>query len=123
MKAFLDTSSLIKLYHLEEGSDFAINTLSNGVDEIFLSELAILEFRSALWKKVREGKIEETAALEVITCFDNDSDNFRWIPLQSIAGVASGLLMIWPKGIKNARFSAIGRCPDFGKRRMHLSHI
>ena len=69
MKAFLDTSSLIKLYHLEEGSDFVINTLSNDVDEIFLSELAILEFRAALWKKVREGKIEETTALNVITSF------------------------------------------------------
>ncbi|NUO08149.1 MAG: hypothetical protein HUU08_05610 [Candidatus Brocadia sp.] len=48
MKAFLDTSSLIKLYHQEEGADFVMDALSNDVEEILLSELAVLEFRSAL---------------------------------------------------------------------------
>jgi len=52
MKAFLDTSSLIKLYHQEEGSDSITRGISNDVEEIFLSELAILEFRSAIWKKI-----------------------------------------------------------------------
>lgn len=58
MKAFLDTSSLIKLYHQEDGSDFVMEALINDVEEIFLSELAVLEFRSALWKKIREKEIE-----------------------------------------------------------------
>ncbi len=52
MKAFLDTSSLLKLYHNEIDSDIVRNSLSRGVDEIFLSDNAILEFRSAVWKKV-----------------------------------------------------------------------
>jgi len=39
MKAFLDTSSLIKLYHTEVGSDFVMNALSQDITEIFLSEL------------------------------------------------------------------------------------
>ncbi len=68
MKAFLDTSSLIKLYHTEVGSDFVMNALSQEITEIFLSELAILEFRSALWKKMREKEIKENTAIEVIKC-------------------------------------------------------
>ncbi|MGK5092747.1 type II toxin-antitoxin system VapC family toxin [Deltaproteobacteria bacterium TL4] len=60
MMAFLDTSSLIKLYHHEDGSDWIMETLShNKIEDIFLSELAILEFRSALWKKVRVKELEE----------------------------------------------------------------
>lgn len=94
MKVFLDTSSLIKLYHREEGSVFVINTISHDVEEIFLSELAILEFHSALWKKIREREIEEKAAIEVIVCFQNDCDNYQWILLQSdIVKSASCLLM------------------------------
>ena len=76
MKAFLDTSSLIKLYHQEEGSDSVMKALSSDIKEIFLSELAILEFRSAIWKKIR------------------DRNNFQWIMLQSdIVDSASHLLM------------------------------
>lgn len=94
MKAFLDSSSLIKLYHQEEGSDFVMKALANDIGEIFLSELVVLEFRSALWKKIRGNEIEENAAIEVIKCFQKDSDNFQWIMLQSdIVESASHLLM------------------------------
>lgn len=94
MKAFLDTSSLIKLYHQEEGADFVMDALSNDVEEILLSELAVLEFRSALWKKIREKEIEERVAIEVIQCFQKDRGNFQWLLLQSdIVESASHLLM------------------------------
>ena len=102
MKAFLDTSSLIKLYHQEEGSDFVVEVLSNDVVEIFLSELAVLEFRAALWKKIREKEIEEKVAIEVIKCFQNDVNNFQWILLQSdLVESASHLLMNY--GIRGLR--------------------
>ena len=98
MKAFLDTSSLIKLYHQEEGSDSITRTISNDVEEIFLSELAVLEFRSAIWKKTREKEIEEKDAIEVISFFHNDHDNFQWILLQSdIVESAAHLLMKYGK--------------------------
>lgn len=102
MKAFLDTSSLIKLYHQEEGSDFVMEALSNNVEEILLSEIAVLEFRSALWKKIREKEIEEKVAIEVIKCFQNDVNNFQWILLQSdLVESASHLLMKY--GIRGLR--------------------
>lgn len=98
MKAFIDTSSLIKLYHQEEGSDSITRAISNNVEEIFLSELAVLEFRLAIWKKTREKEIEEKAAIEVISCFHNDHDNFQWILLQSdIVESAAHLLMKYGK--------------------------
>jgi uncharacterized protein len=53
MKAFLDTSSLFKLYYNEQGSEELEFFLSENVEELVLSELAILEFCSAIWLKVR----------------------------------------------------------------------
>ena len=94
MRAFLDTSSLVKLYHQEENSDFVMQALSADNEGIFLSELAVLEFHSALWKKIREKEIEEKVALQVMACFQNDRDKYQWIPLgKNIIESASRLLM------------------------------
>lgn len=94
MKVFLDTSSLLKLYHQEEGTDTVQNILSNNTEAIFLSELSILEFRSAFWKKVREGELDEMLAVEVISYFQDDYDNFRWLTLHAdIIESAKTLLM------------------------------
>jgi len=102
MKAFVDTSSLIKLYHQEEGSDFVIETLSSNIEEIYLSEISAIEFRSALWKKIREKEIPEKVAIEVIKCFHNDGDNFRWILLQSdiVQSAAHMLIKYGGKGLR-----------------------
>ncbi|MBF0546569.1 MAG: type II toxin-antitoxin system VapC family toxin [Candidatus Riflebacteria bacterium] len=98
MKAFLDTSSLLKLYHKEEFSEDLENFLIANVDEIFLSRLAMLEFSSAIWRKVRTDEIEEIIAKEVILCFQNDQNSFRWINLQeSIIKAANDLLMKYGK--------------------------
>jgi predicted nucleic acid-binding protein len=72
MKAFLDTSSLLKLYHQESDTE----TLSNALAEmeiIYLSELAQLEFCSAIWKKVRTQEIDSEIAKAVISCFEEDA--------------------------------------------------
>jgi uncharacterized protein len=54
MKIFLDTSSLIKLYHQEIGTAYLDTIFENfNINEIFLSELAKIEFDSAVYKKVR----------------------------------------------------------------------
>ena len=82
MKVFLDTSSLVKLYHQEEGSDELLAFLAKGVDEIWLSELTMVEFRSALWKKVRTGELMKDDAVRVMNCFSDDQDKFRWVRLE-----------------------------------------
>jgi predicted nucleic acid-binding protein len=94
MNAFLDTSSLLKLYHNEPGTDTLIATLSQGVESIYLSELAILEFRSAIWKKMRTGEIDTDTANTVIACFQQDYAKFQWIFLDNgIIEQAQELLM------------------------------
>jgi len=94
MRLFLDTSSLVKLYHEEPGTDLLIAELAKGYDELCLSELAHLEFRSALWKKVRIGELSHDLAKKAISCFEDDSDKFRWVTLDSmIIDSAKDLLM------------------------------
>jgi len=94
MIAFLDTSSVLKLYHYESGTETLNAALSQGVEEIYLSELARLEFRSAIWKKTRTGEIDIEAANAVITCFQQDEIKFQWIYLETdVIQQAEELLM------------------------------
>jgi predicted nucleic acid-binding protein len=53
MKIVLDTSALFKLYHQEAGTVQleAVFTHAN-ITQVFLSEIAKVEFASAIWKKV-----------------------------------------------------------------------
>lgn len=81
MKAYLDTSSLLKLYHSEEGSQLLQKELSSKVDSIYLSEIARIEFLSAIWKKVRQKQIKERTGNSVIDCFEADFNKFNWINL------------------------------------------
>jgi len=83
MIAFLDTSSLLKLYHYESGTDELISQLSENIEKIYLSELAKLEFRSAIWKKTRTNEINTEIAQSVINCFQNDYSKFQWVLLNS----------------------------------------
>lgn len=93
MIAYLDTSSLLKLYH-EEGSVDIETYLQKNVEEIYLSELAKLEFRSAILRKIRMNEIPFKIGLDVISCFHADYDNYYWIELQrDIMISASELLM------------------------------
>ncbi|MEQ8222314.1 MAG: type II toxin-antitoxin system VapC family toxin [Candidatus Eremiobacterota bacterium] len=94
MKAFIDTSSLLKLYHKESDSDMIIKVLSGNINDIYLSELTILEIRSAIWKKVRTGELDIHIASKIILCFQKDYNKFQWIKLEkSIIKTASDLLM------------------------------
>jgi uncharacterized protein len=102
MKAFLDTSSLVKLYHQEIGSEPILKTISSNIKSIILSEIAILEFRSAFWKKIRQKELSEETAVKVIECFENDYAKFQWIIVDSdLIHSASELLMHYgSKGLR-----------------------
>jgi len=95
LKLFLDTSSLIKLYHKEEGSEKTINLVLDA-QEIYLSSLAKLEFSSALWRKVRTTEISKENCMAVISVFEEDYHNYCWI-LQDVQIdlSAHNLLMKW----------------------------
>lgn len=94
MKVFLDTSSLLKLYHREVDSDKIEDVILKDAEGIFLSEIAIIEFRSAIWKKIRTGEISILIGTEVISCFQNDYDKFQWVKLNSdVIQTSADLLM------------------------------
>jgi len=74
MNIFLDTSSLIKLYHTEQGTEELDKLLDeNSVQEIYLSEIAKIEFNSAVWKKVRTKDLTKEEAVEIIDSFQTDT--------------------------------------------------
>jgi predicted nucleic acid-binding protein len=81
---FLDTSSLLKLYHFEDGTSQLINLLQSGTDNhIFLSEVALVEIYSAIYKKVRTGELDDNKATPFLELFQQDIDQFTIIPLNS----------------------------------------
>jgi predicted nucleic acid-binding protein len=57
--------------------------IGNRVEIICLSEIAEIEFCSALWKKVRTGEAEEASVKEVIKAFKNDYQKFLFIGFDS----------------------------------------
>jgi predicted nucleic acid-binding protein len=80
MKIFLDTSSLFKLYHIEEGTEQLMNLFkSNSIDKIYLADITKIEFDSVVWKKFRKKEIDETQVFKIIRNFEKDSNNFTFI--------------------------------------------
>lgn len=79
MNIFLDTSSLLKLYHKESGTNELIKFISENVENIYLSELAKIEFNSAIWKKVRTKEYTEEGAKQIIAFFEKDFEKYKWI--------------------------------------------
>ncbi len=82
MIAFLDTSALVKLYH-EEDSSFEVETAISKVEEIYLSGIAELEFRSTIWKKVRTNELDTVNANTTIEAFEDDVNKYSWVEIDS----------------------------------------
>ena len=103
MKIFLDTSSLIKLYHNEIGTDMLDKIFEdNEVGEIFLSDIAKVEFTSAIWKKVRTKDLTSDEATDIINSFCDDYDKYTFIDVNSeLLSIARDLVIKY--GLKGLR--------------------
>jgi predicted nucleic acid-binding protein len=99
VNVFLDTSAVVKIYHTQEdGSKSVIDLLGSGVDRVYVSEIAEVEFRSALWRKVREGEISSQVLSAVVARFMNDSAAYSWVRLSSdIVELSCRLIMKYGK--------------------------
>lgn len=83
MKIFFDTSSLIKLYHEEVGIDYLDSIFEEfKITRIYLSELAKVEYNSAIMKKVRTKELTENEAKDLINSFENDYYKYPFIDLE-----------------------------------------
>lgn len=79
---FIDTSSLVKLYHHETGTDRMDELFEQYlITEIYLSELIRVEFASAIWKKVRTKELTEKEAENITKSFEYDSGNYSFIEI------------------------------------------
>jgi len=80
MKIFLDTSSLLKLYHSENGSEELFELFEQlHIEEIFLSDLARIEFKSAVFKKVRTKELDIDDANDLLNLFELDYSKYTFI--------------------------------------------
>ena len=78
---FCDTSAIIKLYHDEIGSAWMETLFDDAESAMIISELTIVEFYSAILKKVRTGEITNEAKDEAIRNFEKDCRDRYMIPL------------------------------------------
>ena len=103
MKIFLDTSSLIKLYHSEIGTDL-LDKISEDfvINEIFLSDIAKVEFSSAIWKKVRTKDLTPNEASDIIISFNEDFSNYTFIELDEEL-ISTAINLVNKYGIKGLR--------------------
>jgi predicted nucleic acid-binding protein len=85
IKIFLDTSSLFKLYHHENGTEELENVLLKfRITHIYLSEITKVEFTSALWKKVRTNEIYSEQAVITSKLFESDFEKYNFISTDSL---------------------------------------
>lgn len=85
MKIFLDTSSLFKLYHQENGTKELEDVfVKSKITHIYLSEIPKVEFTSTIWKKVRTKEITSEQAKITAGHFESDFEKYNFIATDSL---------------------------------------
>ncbi len=83
MIAYLDTSALVKLFHEEEGTDLITALIEGSGVVLYVSELTILEFTSALQRLCRAGFIDLNNLKVALDSFRKELNRFKVIPVSS----------------------------------------
>jgi len=81
MILFFDTSALVKFFHEEKGSQAVTSLIISKDNEIWISELARIEFFSALFRRLRNKEINDDQLKEAITGFEEQLNFFNVEPL------------------------------------------
>ena len=77
MKLFFDTSALVKFFHEEEGTPEVTSLIIAENNEIWISELARLEFISAIFRRARSGEITDDQLAKAFAAFDEQTETFH----------------------------------------------
>jgi len=87
MNLYLDTSSLIKIYHFEKGSERIKDFLKEFREDLVLtiSKIAVIEMHSAFMKKARMKEIDYKTAINLLELFKKDLEIFNVISLNEKA--------------------------------------
>jgi predicted nucleic acid-binding protein len=94
MNYFFDTSALVKIYHIEAGSDSVLD-IYHSENSITISELGKVEFLSTVYnQKYREKEINEETIEAIINKFDEDLINkFKLFKFSSLVLDESWILI------------------------------
>ncbi len=77
---YLDTSALLKLYVEESGAEAVRQAIVEDPQRAF-SIIGVVEFASAVWRKVREDGLGSSEAIELVRDFFEDIEHFVVVPL------------------------------------------
>ncbi len=93
MRLFFDTSALVKYFHNEIGSKKVIELIENPENEIWVSDLAKVEFVSALHRKFRCNDISMEQLNSALKGFDSEWKYFNIQPLDNTVISTADLLL------------------------------
>lgn len=82
MKSFFDTSSLVKKYIDESGSD-TVTELFNNSDEVVLAPITRIEFQSALQRLVNSNILNHESYEIALAEFTQDSIDYEFLKFDS----------------------------------------
>ncbi len=83
MNLFFDTSALVKYFHPEAGTDQVVELIDNLEYQIWVSDLARIEFISALHRKFRRREIDDTQLQGTLSSFDLEWEQLNHQPLSN----------------------------------------
>jgi len=84
MILFFDTSALVKVFHEEKGSEVVTRLIKPKDNEIWISELARIEFLSAIFRMLRNKEISDEQLNEAIRGFEEQINFFNVEPLGQV---------------------------------------
>lgn len=93
MKFFFDTSALVKFFYVETGTEFVTQIMEHASSEIWISDLARLEFTSALYRRYRNKSLDEIKLHTATTYFDRQLTSFNIEPLNQLVIDEAGQLL------------------------------
>ena len=77
MILFFDTSALLKAFQKEVGTEKVIELLENNENEIVISELTKIEYKSALYRRFRNKELNENSLIELIINFNEFTETIE----------------------------------------------
>jgi predicted nucleic acid-binding protein len=93
MKFFFDTSALVKFFYVEDGTDIVTQIIQHSASEIWISDLARLEFSSALYRRYRNKLLDDIKLHTAISYFDQQLSSFNIEPLNQLVIDEARLLL------------------------------
>ena len=93
MKFFFDTSALVKFFYVESGTEIVTQIIEHTASEIWISDLARLEFTSALYRRYRNKSLDEIKLHTATTYFDKQLVSFNIEPLNQLVIDEAGMLL------------------------------